>query len=127
MVTPVAAPFLSAAFSLRSRSSSAFRSSSDMVTPGQLERPNGSFKSLSGTYPRFKLFLKITATASGIQHLTGFWWLVCWFVALVGWIPLAGTGLGIYGCGPQILSHGPTGAREYSWCRPPRIDLAQIM
>lgn len=29
--------------------------------------------------------------------------------------------------GPQILSHGPTGAREYSWCRPPRIDLAQIM
>ena len=30
-------------------------------------------------------------------------------------------------CGPQILSHGPTGAREYSWCRPPRIDLAQIM
>ena len=42
--------------------------------------------------------MKITATASGIQHLTGFWWLVCWFVALlVGWIPLAGTGLGIYG------------------------------
>jgi hypothetical protein len=30
-------------------------------------------------------------------------------------------------CGPQILSHGATGAREYSWCRPPRIDLAQIM
>src|ERR1039457_473384 len=59
MVTPVAAPFLSAAFSLRSRSSSAFRSSSDIVTPGQLERPNGSFKSLSGTYPRFKLSLKI--------------------------------------------------------------------
>src|SRR5439155_25977012 len=36
MVTPVAAPFLSAAFSLRSRSSSAFRSSSDIVAPCQL-------------------------------------------------------------------------------------------
>jgi hypothetical protein len=42
--------------------------------------------------------IQITATASGIQHLTGLWWLVCWFIALlIGWMPLLGTGLGIYG------------------------------
>lgn len=42
--------------------------------------------------------LQITATASGLQHLTGLWWLLCWFGALlVGWIPVIGTALGIYG------------------------------
>jgi hypothetical protein len=48
-------------------------------------------------YLMFGLF-QIVATASGIQHLTGMWWLVCWFGALlVGWIPLVGTAFGIYG------------------------------
>jgi hypothetical protein len=48
-------------------------------------------------YLLFGLF-QITATASGIQHLTGFWWLICWFGAfLVGWMPGLGTALGIYG------------------------------
>jgi hypothetical protein len=48
-------------------------------------------------YLMFGLF-QIVATASGIQHLTGLWWLVCWLGALlVGWIPLVGTALGIYG------------------------------
>lgn len=43
-------------------------------------------------------FIQITATASGIQHLTGLWWMVSWFLALVfGWTPVIGTGLGIYG------------------------------
>lgn len=42
--------------------------------------------------------VQITATASGIQHLTGLWWLISWFIALfVGWTPLLGTSLGIYG------------------------------
>jgi len=48
-------------------------------------------------YLMFGLF-QIVATASGIHHLTGMWRLVCWFGALlVGWIPLVGTALGIYG------------------------------
>ena len=48
-------------------------------------------------YLMFGLF-QIVAAASGIQHLTGMWWLVCWFGALlVGWIPLVGTAFGVYG------------------------------
>jgi hypothetical protein len=48
-------------------------------------------------YLMFGLF-QMVATASGIQHLTGVWWLLCWFGALlVGWIPLIGTAFGIYG------------------------------
>ncbi|SRR6266436_2329027 len=50
--------------------------------------------------PAYALFglMQITATASGIQHLTGLWWLVSWFIALlVGWMPLLGTAFGIYG------------------------------
>jgi hypothetical protein len=42
--------------------------------------------------------VQITATASGIQHLTGLWWLVSWFIALfIGWMPVVGTALGVYG------------------------------
>src|SRR6266480_1286665 len=48
IVTPVAAPFLSASFSLRSRSSSAFRSSSDTVTPCQLEMSHGAEEFIGG-------------------------------------------------------------------------------
>jgi hypothetical protein len=52
-------------------------------------------------YLLFGLF-QIAATASGIQHLTGLWWLICWVGAiLLGWIPLVGTGLGIYGAHAQ--------------------------
>jgi hypothetical protein len=41
---------------------------------------------------------QIAATASGIMHLTGLWWLFCWIGAvLVGWVPVVGTALGIYG------------------------------
>ena len=41
---------------------------------------------------------QIAATASGIQHLTGLWWLMCWIGAIVvGWVPIVGTALGIYG------------------------------
>jgi hypothetical protein len=48
-------------------------------------------------YLMFGLF-QIVAAAMGIQHLTGMWWLVCWFGALlIGWIPLVGTAFGIYG------------------------------
>jgi hypothetical protein len=48
-------------------------------------------------YLMFGLF-QIVATASGIQHLTGMWWLLCWFGALlIGWIPLVGTAFGVYG------------------------------
>jgi hypothetical protein len=48
-------------------------------------------------YLMFGLF-QMVAAAIGIQHLTGMWWLVCWFGALlVGWIPLVGTALGVYG------------------------------
>jgi hypothetical protein len=57
-------------------------------------------------YLIFGLF-QIAATASGIEHLTGFWWLLCWVGALlVGWVPLVGTALGIYG------AHGQW---EWSW------------
>jgi len=57
-------------------------------------------------YLIFGLF-QIAATASGIEHLTGLWWLLCWFGAiLVGWIPVVGTALGIYG------AHGQW---EWSW------------
>src|SRR5712691_590209 len=48
MVTPVAAPFLSAAFSLRSRSNSAFRSSLDIVTPCQLEMSHWAEEFIGG-------------------------------------------------------------------------------
>ena len=42
--------------------------------------------------------LQIAATACGLQHLTGLWWLICWFASLlVGWTPVLGTALGIYG------------------------------
>lgn len=48
-------------------------------------------------YLMFGLF-QILAAAGGIEHLTGLWWLICWFAALlVGWMPLVGTTLGIYG------------------------------
>ena len=48
-------------------------------------------------YLMFGLF-QIVGAASGIQHLTGMWCLLCWFGALlVGWIPLVGTAFGIYG------------------------------
>jgi hypothetical protein len=41
---------------------------------------------------------QIAATASGIEDLTGLWWLLCWLGAiLVGWVPVVGTALGIYG------------------------------
>ena len=46
--------------------------------------------------------VQIAATASGIQHLTGLWWPICWVGAvLLGWIPVVGTGLGIYGAHAQ--------------------------
>jgi hypothetical protein len=42
--------------------------------------------------------VQITATASGIQHATGLWWVFSWMIAMFfGWIPLVGTALGIYG------------------------------
>jgi hypothetical protein len=42
--------------------------------------------------------VQILATVSGIQHATGFWWLVCWFIGIfIGGIPGLGTALGIYG------------------------------
>jgi hypothetical protein len=48
-------------------------------------------------YLIFGLF-QIAATASGIEHLSGLWWPLCWFGAiLIGWVPVLGTGLGIYG------------------------------
>jgi hypothetical protein len=57
-------------------------------------------------YLIFGLF-QIAATASGIEHLTGLWWLLCWVGAmLVGWVPVVGTVLGIYG------AHGQW---EWSW------------
>jgi hypothetical protein len=52
-------------------------------------------------YLIFGLF-QIAATASGIEHLTGLWWLMCWIGALlIGWVPVVGTGLGIYGAHAQ--------------------------
>jgi hypothetical protein len=52
-------------------------------------------------YLIFGLF-QIAATATGIQHLTGLWWLMCWVGALVfGWVPVVGTALGIYGAHAQ--------------------------
>jgi hypothetical protein len=52
-------------------------------------------------YLIFGLF-QIAATASGIKHLTGLWWLLCWVGAiLVGWVPVVGTALGIYGAHVQ--------------------------
>jgi len=48
-------------------------------------------------YLMFGLF-QIVAAAAGIEHMTGLWRLLCWFAALlVGWMPLVGTALGIYG------------------------------
>jgi hypothetical protein len=55
---------------------------------------------VAAAYAGYLMFglLQIVATASGIQHLTGMWWLLCWLGALLlGWIPLVGTALGIYG------------------------------
>ena len=49
---------------------------------------------VAAAYAGYLMFglLQIVATASGIQHLTGVWWWLCWFGALlVGWIPLVGT------------------------------------
>src|SRR5215472_4006378 len=52
-------------------------------------------------YLIFGLF-QIAATASGIEHLTGLWWLLCWVGAiLVGWVPVFGTAIGIYGAHAQ--------------------------
>jgi len=52
-------------------------------------------------YLIFGLF-QIAATASGIEHLTGLWWFMCWIGAiLVGWVPVFGTALGIYGAHAQ--------------------------
>jgi hypothetical protein len=52
-------------------------------------------------YLIFGLF-QIAATAGGLEHLTGLWWLMCWAGAvLVGWVPLLGTALGIYGAHVQ--------------------------
>jgi len=63
-------------------------------------------------YLIFSLF-QIAATASGIQHLTGLWWLVSWFAAiLLGWVPLVGTSLGIYG------AHA-----EWEWSLPASFTL----
>jgi hypothetical protein len=57
-------------------------------------------------YLIFGLF-QIAATSSGIEHATGLWWLLCWFGAmLLGWVPVVGTALGIYG------AHGQWG---WSW------------
>jgi hypothetical protein len=48
-------------------------------------------------YLIFGLF-QIAATASGIEHLTGLWSLLCWLGAiLIGWVPVVGTAVGIYG------------------------------
>jgi len=47
-------------------------------------------------------FFQIAATASGIQHLTGLWSLLCWVGAILfGWVPVVGTALGIYGASAQ--------------------------
>ena len=52
-------------------------------------------------YLIFGLF-QIAATASGIEQLTGFWWLLCWVGAiLIGWVPVVGTAVGIYGAHAQ--------------------------
>jgi hypothetical protein len=52
-------------------------------------------------YLIFGLF-QIAATASGIEHLTGLWWLLCWVGAiLIGWVPAVGTAIGIYGAHAQ--------------------------
>lgn len=52
-------------------------------------------------YLIFGLF-QIAATASGIMRLTGLWGLFCWIGAiLVGWVPVVGTALGIYGAHAQ--------------------------
>jgi hypothetical protein len=52
-------------------------------------------------YLIFGLF-QIAATASGIEHLTGLWWFLCWIGAiLIGWVPVVGTALGIYGAHAQ--------------------------
>jgi len=52
-------------------------------------------------YLIFGLF-QIAATASGIMHLTRAWWLLCWIGAvLIGWVPVVGTALGIYGARVQ--------------------------
>jgi heme/copper-type cytochrome/quinol oxidase subunit 2 len=52
-------------------------------------------------YLIFGLF-QIAATASGIEHFTGLWWFMCWIGAiLIGWVPVVGTALGIYGAHAQ--------------------------
>ncbi len=63
-------------------------------------------------YLIFGLF-QIAAAASGIQHLTRLWSLMCWLGAiLIGWIPLVGTALGIYG------AHA-----EWQWSLPVALAL----
>src|SRR3974390_3249506 len=52
-------------------------------------------------YLIFGLF-QIAAAAGAIQHLTGLWWLICWIGAvLIGWVPVVGTALGLYGAHAQ--------------------------
>jgi hypothetical protein len=42
--------------------------------------------------------VQIAATASGIQHFSDLWRFVSWWIAMfIGWTPLVGTALGIYG------------------------------
>jgi hypothetical protein len=63
-------------------------------------------------YLIFGLF-QIAATASGIEHLAGLWWPLCWVGALlVGWVPVVGTALGIYG------AHG-----QWAWSWPASFAL----
>lgn len=43
-------------------------------------------------------FVQLIATADGMQWLTHWHWMVCWAIALLlGWSPLIGTALGVYG------------------------------
>lgn len=42
--------------------------------------------------------IQIGATISGLEYFTGWWSWVCFLLGMfVGWMPLVGTGLGIYG------------------------------
>jgi hypothetical protein len=42
-------------------------------------------------------FVQIAAAAAGLEYLTGLPGFLCWLLALFGWFPIIGTGLGIYG------------------------------
>jgi hypothetical protein len=53
---------------------------------------------MAGSLHSRRLRRQNLATVSGIQHATGLWWLVSWFIGLfLGAIPGLGTALGIYG------------------------------